>query len=296
MSVESIQPGRLLGAAGYLARVRLPDDTEQDVELGCGRAGELEARLIDGAACRSPEVRLDFTQGATPRVTWFEPDGVPLATSLQIVGKVCDALARAAGGLEPISPASIAVMQVDVEPVRRANTKLYAAVGLLAVSAVAGVAVLLLRPAEMPAAVPSPVVASAPTIAPPTPSIAPPPPAPTLPAPTPIAVAAPKAEAVAVAAAPHRRGHRHRGFRLLRQSVQHGVGGLAPGTGLVAVRTEPGLEVAVDGLWVGMTPVHPLALSEGSHVLELRRSGKHAETLELGVAAGDKATLFLRYE
>jgi len=283
MSVESIQPGRFAGAAGYLARVRLPDDTEQDVELGRGRAGELEAKLIDGAAWRSPELRLDFTQGATPRVTWAEPDAVPLATSLQIVGKVCDALARSAGGLEA---APVTVMQVEVKPVKRQRTRERLALGLLTASAIS-VVVLVLRPAERPA----PIVATAQGVAAPVAAKVSPV-APALPA----IAQAKKVEAPPPTVAPHRRAHHRRGFRLLSQRVQHGVRGLAPGTGLVALRTEPGLEVAVDGLWVGMTPVHPLALSEGSHVLELRRSGKHAETLELGVAAGDEATLFLRYE
>lgn len=294
MSFESTQTRSLTGS-GYVARVRLPDDTEQDVALGYGRAGELVANLVDGVGSRAPEVRLDFTHGATPRVTWAEPDVVPLATSLQIVGKVCEALARAAGGVEPVrwqEPRDeVTVLAVHAS---KARPRALAALGFAATGVVALVALGAVRPVENAAAPrPAPIVA-VPVVSSP-------------PEPKPTAAAAPAAAAAiaAVQVEPERKpvaqpvrhaARHHRAFRLLRQQVEHGVRGLSPGTGLVALRTAPGLEVAVDGLWVGMTPVKPIALGEGSHVLELRRSGKRAETLELGVAAGDKATLYLRFE
>jgi hypothetical protein len=115
-------------------------------------------------------------------------------------------------------------------------------------------------------------------------------PLPQLPAPTSTHTISPPAPVATASVAPH---HRH---RLIARSERHHVKGLAPNTGLVSLRTKAGVEVAMDGLWVGMTPVRAVPLSEGSHVLELRTGPKSTQVLDLDVTSGDEVTLFLNLE
>ena len=276
-----------------IARVRLPDASDQDVEIKRAPSGELHARLIDGHLGAQPFVQLDFSEGVTPRVTWTPGHDVPLATSLEVVAKVCDVLARAASeqglkptGLEPL--ASTDAIEALAIPRKHRAAK---------VAGLAGVACALLvvpfwrGEAHVLAPVPVAVIQQ--------------------PAPTPVAPVVSASQAAAavvhdiptpspmpapVVAARLPTPRVHRGTGLIARSERHAVKGLAPNTGLVALRTSAGIEVAIDGLWVGMTPVHAQALSEGSHVLELRQSAKKKQVLDLEVTPGDQVTLFLRFE
>jgi hypothetical protein len=113
-------------------------------------------------------------------------------------------------------------------------------------------------------------------------------------------VAAPVVDAPAPVAEPPpapRRAHRRGGgIHLDHQTVVHQVSGIPAGMARVSLRTPAGLEVSIDGLWAGVTPLRPMTLTEGNHVLELRESAKVVRTLELLVSEGDAATLFVDFD
>ncbi|MBS2027635.1 MAG: hypothetical protein JST54_07015 [Deltaproteobacteria bacterium] len=291
------------------ARVTLPDATMQDVQIERRGQGPLMATLID-AECRiKPLVQLDFSEGATPRVTWAPDREVSLADSLEIVAKVCAALAQAAAGVavqesaassNPLAPPPTDDA-LEEELARALPSRRF---GLALLGIVVGSAGLLAAFAGClgrheahgafeggaPNAVATPVAA---TVVEPRVAAA--------------AAAVPASELERVAPVPAASSSpavagrdsvkpAHRGHHLIARSERRHVKGLAPNTGLVALRTKAGLEVSLDGLWVGMTPVRAIPLAEGGHVLELRQSPKVTQVLDLEVTAGDEVTLFLELE
>lgn len=268
----------------YLARVRLPDGSDQDV-LTHRERGRLVAELIDGLGTVPPAVHLDLSNGSTPTVRWSEGHEPPLDLSLELVAKVCDALARAARGLEPDADPPAAPAETPepstspaVKPTARRFWPALLA-GMLLAAALA-----LHRPA------PPPLEPAQVAVAPASRERAP--------EPLPVLELEPAQVVASLAVPPEprkpaRRGH---GVRLTGTTVQHHVAGLEPGQGRVALRTGRGLEVSIDGLWVGMTPIRPLALSAGAHVLELRKDEKASRTLDLDIGAGDQTTLFFEFD
>ncbi len=66
---------------------------------------------------------------------------------------------------------------------------------------------------------------------------------------------------------------------------------LSPRPAIVTLRAEAGAQVLVDGRAVGTTPLRPLELDAGTHLISVSRRGRRAWAREITVARGDEVTL-----